>query len=131
MLNATKEFFTNYFKFSGRTTRKDYWLAILGLIIISFIISIIAGLIFGAAPQTFTTTDPSGILKEYFSHGANIIYSIWDLILIIPGLAITVRRLHDINKSGFWILLELIPVIGSIIIFIFTLLPAVNDGNNY
>ena len=126
MVKATKEFFTKYAVFEGRTSRKDFWLAVLGIALITFVVGVICSLL-GANLNPSTDVD----LKEYFSNVGNIIYVIWSLALFIPEVAISVRRLHDINKSGWWYLLNAIPVIGGIILFIFYLLPAVNEGNNY
>jgi uncharacterized membrane protein YhaH (DUF805 family) len=57
--------------------------------------------------------------------------SIYSLGVLCPGLAVLVRRLHDTNRSGFWALLGLIPVIGSIVVLVFLCLPSVNEGNEF
>ena len=121
MINATKEMFQKYAVFKGRTSRAGFWWAVLGYVILSVIVSIIAGLIMG----TPSTTDPNSM------SAMNPIYSIWVLATIIPCLALEVRRLHDINKSGWWIFISLVPFVGSIILLVFYCLPAVNEGNNY
>ena len=88
----------NGFNFNGRSRRRDYWLAYLINIIIFIIFSVLDSL----------------IPIEVFS----ILLGIYTLALIIPLLALTIRRLHDIGKSGFWIFLSLIPF-GSIVVLIF------------
>ena len=118
MVEAVKEFFTKYATFNGRTSRKDFWLAILGLFIISFIIGFIGGFI-------------SGFFNIDTEKSTTIISGIFSLIILIPSIAIEVRRLHDINKSGWYLLLCLIPIIGSLILLVFYCLPAVDEGNNY
>ena len=116
MVEATKEFFTKYATFSGRTSRKNYWLAVLGLFLIAFVIGIIAGIIGYAL-------DNKNI--------SNIFMAIFELAILIPGIAMSVRRLHDINKSGWWYFISFVPFVGSIILFVFTVLPSVEEGNNY
>lgn len=134
MIKATKSYFTNYFNFKDRTSRADYWWAVLGIFLLTFIIAFIAGLIFKvpeAATSYATQEEAMEFLKAYFTSGYVIVLMIWSLVLFIPGIAIVVRRLHDINKSGWWYLLNFIPYIGSLIIFIFMLLPSVKEGNRF
>ena len=131
MINATKKYFQNYFVFKGRTSRADFWWAILGIFILTFIIMFIAGLIFGTPAEIDSTTASADALKNYFSSGYNIVNLIWDLILIIPSISLCVRRLHDINKTGWLYLLIFIPCVGGIILLIFNLMPSVDEGNSY
>ena len=126
MVKATKEYFTRYADFKGRTSRADFWWACLGLVLITFVVSLVCTLLGGTLTST-ENVDPA----TYFSNIGNIIYLVYCLVLIIPGIAICVRRLHDINKSGWWYLLEFVPFVGGIVLFIFYLLPAVNEGNRY
>ncbi|MEB5476332.1 DUF805 domain-containing protein [Acinetobacter pollinis] len=93
----------NYANFSGRARRKEYWYFVLGQLIISII---------------------TGLLDE-------TIFNISTLILFIPGLAVLVRRLHDINKSGWWILISLIPFIGSIILLVWLLTNTKSEKNQW
>ena len=51
-----------------------------------------------------------------------VLYVVWGLGTIIPGLALLVRRLHDIDHSGFWVFIALVPLIGAIVLFVFTVL---------
>ncbi len=118
MVNATKEMFSNYCVFSGRTSRANFWWAALGVFILSFIIGFIGGFILGLAGVEPTKA-------------STIVSSVWGLATLLPILGIEVRRLHDINKSGWWILITLIPVVGSIILLVFFCMPSVNDGNKY
>ena len=87
----------NFTDFSGRSTLRDYWMAVLFNVIVSLILGIVARLI-----------DTSAII------------SIYSCLTIIPGLALTIRRLHDSGKTALSLLYLLIPGIG-IIILIFLL----------
>lgn len=86
---AIKLFFSNYANFSGRSRRSEYWYATL----FNFLMS----LIIGSIPYVGT---------------------IWALVVFIPSLAVCARRLHDIGKSGWWYLLNFIPLVGSIILIV-------------
>ena len=118
MINATKDMFTKYAVFTGRTSRADFWWAILGYFLLSLVVGIIGGVIFGTNGDT--------------ANGSmNILSAIWYLATFLPALGLEVRRLHDINKSGWLVLISLIPCVGSIILLVFFCMPAVNEGNKY
>ncbi len=85
--------------FKGRARRKEYWMFAL-FNIIFLIIAAILDNVFGL---TFSREIPYGY-----------IYLLYALIVIVPGLAVSVRRLHDISKSGWWYLIAFIPLIGAI-----------------
>lgn len=115
MINAVKEMFSKYCVFSGRTSRANFWWAVLGIFILTFIVGMIAMAIGGSTE----------------SNGYILITSIWSLVLLLPTLGMQVRRLHDINKSGWYWFLNLIPLVGGIILFVFFCLPAVDKDNSY
>jgi len=104
---------TDYFNFQGRARRKEYWMFTLFSSIIYTIFFIIFAKIMSS---------PNGYI---------ITVVIYTLAVFFPTLAVTVRRLHDINRSGWWYLLNFIPVIGVLIIFIFLLLDSTPGDNNY
>ena len=118
MVDALKEFFSKYATFSGRTSRKTYWLTVLGLFLVAFVIGFVAGFV-----SVFLKMDP-----EVFSKNLSLVL---ELIVLIPSIALDARRLHDINKSGWWQLIALVPFVGSIILLVFFCLPSVNEGNKY
>ena len=99
-IEATKLYFTRYADFSGRSRRSEYWWASLTIAVI--------GAIVGAALADWSW--------------------IWSLATLVPGLAITVRRLHDIGKSGWWYLICLIPVVGSIILLVWCCKDSTEDN---
>lgn len=96
-----------YSNFTGRARRTEYWM--FGLI--NFIISIVLAVLQAA-------TD--------FSLISSIIYYGYSLIVLIPGLAVSVRRMHDIGKSGWMLLIILIPIIGPIWLIVL----AATEGNS-
>lgn len=96
----------NYRDFSGRATRTEYWMFFLYNLIIIFALRLLQGLI-GVPPVL------------------NLVYS---LLLLVPSLALTFRRLHDTGKSAWWLLICLVPYAGVIVILIFACLQS--EGNN-
>lgn len=102
-MNWYLEVLKKYVVFSGRARRKEYW--IFGLInLIAFIVLLLIDILIG----TFDYESEHGILS-----------SIYVLITFLPNLAVSIRRLHDIGKSGWWVMIFLIPIIGQIVLLIF------------
>lgn len=106
---------TKYATFSGRASRSEFWLFVLENIILSMVVGFLSALI---------SNYVSGLLGGLLS----ILYI---LVLIVPSLAISVRRLHDSNKSGWFILAGLIPFIGGIVLLVLYLLPSDSGENRY
>ncbi len=102
MPDAVRSVLTQYATFSGRARRSEYWYFVLAYFIASIIAAIIDGIL--GTSGTFGST--------------GLIGGILTLALLIPSLAVAIRRLHDINKSGWWVLLGLIPLIGAIILIV-------------
>jgi len=101
-----------YAVFSGRSRRKEYWIFSLFNIIISIVLGF--------------TEAALGMSGEM---GMGIISIIYALFVFLPGLAVTVRRLHDTNRSGWWIFISLIPLIGAIVLLVFMVTDS-NEGDN-
>lgn len=104
-----------YAVFSGRARRKEYWFFILFNFIIALVLGFIDNL-FG----TVTAETGIGFLSGFYS-----------LAVLIPGLAVAVRRLHDTDRSGWWLLISLIPVIGVLVILFFLVLDSQPGDNQY
>ena len=69
----------------------------------------------------------SNLITGVFS----VLFILFNLAILLPNLAISVRRLHDIDRSGWWILIALIPFIGGIVLLIFDLLPGTPQENRF
>lgn len=115
---AGKRFFKKYATFSGRASRSEYWWWML----ISGIVTL------ALSAGTVLSEDGSEGVVGMLTSGVLIL---WALATIVPSLALTVRRLHDSNKSGWMYLLGLIPIVGGIIVLVFVLLPADPAGQQY
>lgn len=107
---------TDFANFSGRARRREYWLFTLAGVVIGVIFQILSLL------ATATTSAVAVGLVNFLS----IVVSV---AMLIPSLAVCVRRLHDTGKSGLWLLLLLVPLVGAIVILVFELLPG-NEGDN-
>lgn len=124
---AFSRFWTKYATFSGRASRSEYWWWMLIDLVIWIVLGILARL--GGAG----VTDASGAMTG--PNGLGIVVSIvivlFALATIVPSLALTVRRLHDANLSGFFIFLSLVPFVGGIIVLVMTLLPSNPQGQRF
>lgn len=108
----------NYANFKGRARRAEYWYFVLGnfLLIIPFYVLTIIGAI----------ND-----NTLFLTAGVIVYALVILATIVPSLAVVVRRLHDINKSGWYYFIALIPLIGGIILLVWLFTDGDRFDNNY
>lgn len=111
-----------YADFSGRSRRKEYWMFTLFNILVMVGISIIGGILGGFTPgETGEMSLGGGIMFG--------LIGIYALAIFIPALAVQVRRFHDQDKSGWFVLLGFIPYIGGIIVLVFMCLDG-NKGEN-
>ncbi len=103
----------NYAVFSGRARRKEYWMFGLFYIIFAIVLSIIESIL--------------GLGSE----GGGLLSGLFVLAMLIPSFAVTVRRLHDTDHSGWWLLIGLVPLIGALILLIFMANDSQSDENQY
>lgn len=92
-LEAVALFFSRYADFKGRSRRSEYWWVMLFNVIVSVVLVLL--------PDSLA-----------------FLSSLWSLAILIPSLAICIRRLHDVGKSGWWYLFILIPLVGGIILLV-------------
>jgi len=114
-MNWFIEVVKKYAVFTGRARRKEYWFYVLFYLIFALIIGVVDAMIFGVDPGR--STGPLGM--------------IYVLALLVPSLAVGVRRLHDTSRSGWWMLLLLLPLIGPIILLVFFVLDSTPGDNEY
>ena len=113
---SIKHVFSNMTNFSGRASRSEFWWFYLFTVIIGLVLSIIV--------NTTGSNSASDL-------GINIITFVVYVILILATLSVSVRRLHDSNKSGWLVLLNLLCCIGPIILIIFWVQPSTEGDNTY
>lgn len=104
-----------YAVFSGRARRKEYWMFVLFNIIFAFLAIILDNIL--------------GVAVEGVGYGP--LYGLYLLAVLIPGLAVSVRRLHDVGKSGWMILIALIPLIGAIWLTVLMVTDSNTGENQY
>lgn len=109
--DAVKRAFENYCGFTGRASRSEYWW--FGLFCFAANIVLTYGLmIFGAKVGVYASW-------------------LFQLAVLLPSLGLAVRRLHDINKSGWWFLINLIPLVGNIIFIVWACKESQPTANEY
>jgi uncharacterized membrane protein YhaH (DUF805 family) len=104
--DAIKTCFTKYAEFKGRAARPEYWWFFLSYLILVVVLSFLG------------------------SFGRALSFIVW-LAYIVPLLAAGVRRLHDTDKSGWWLLIGLIPLVGTIILIVFLATAGQPAANQY
>ncbi len=114
-----------YVGFGGRARRREFW----SFALVNFAIVLV--LAFGAG-LTGGITNVGG--HPNFTPGSSIFYGLYvlyTLAVLIPSLAVSVRRLHDTGRSGFWLLLAFVPIIGGLVLLVFYALDSQPGENQY
>jgi uncharacterized membrane protein YhaH (DUF805 family) len=105
------QYFTNalkkYADFSGRATRQEYWMYILFYMVFYIVLAVVEGVL-----------------------GLSILTTVFSLGLLVPTISLAARRLHDTGRTGWWQLLSLVPIVGSIVLIVF-LVQDSDDDNPY
>ena len=109
---AVRAFFSNYAKFDGRSARSEYWWPVLAMTIVNYFIIL--------PIQLLVSEGFGGILSIIFS-----------LVILIPSIAVAIRRLHDTDKSGWWYLLIFLPIIGWIALIVFFATAGTSGSNRF
>ncbi len=108
-LMAVKE---KYAVFNGRSRRSEYWYFVLFYVVIAIGLSLIERM-FGMGS----------------SSGFGLLSTIWFLAMLIPSISVGVRRLHDTDRTGWWLLISFVPLIGAIVLIVFLVMDS-QPGNN-
>lgn len=117
---ALKAFWSNYRNFKGRARRSEYWFIQLFLVATNL----------AAAVIDLALMD--GDVDRFIANGGGgIVGLIWILATIVPALAVLIRRLHDTNRSGWWALIGLVPIVGTIVILVFTVKDSDQGKNRF
>lgn len=96
----------NYAGFEGRARRREYW----NFVLFNFLATLVLGVVDVVLDIT-------------------VLAPLYSLAVLIPSIAVTVRRLHDTDRSGWWILISLVPVVGFIVLLVFTLMDGTPGPN--
>jgi len=118
MGEAVRSVFSKYATFTGRAPRSEFWWWML----FSVIVHLAAGIL-------------DSLLAPVFGYpamdGPHVVNGLTGLALLIPTLAVTVRRLHDVDRSGWWILLNFLPVIGFLVLLYWYIQPSKPGANRF
>lgn len=104
-----------YAVFRGRAHRPEFWYFVLFNIIISLVLMMVDNILGTFDPET----------------NAGLLHGLYTLAVLVPSIAVTVRRLHDSGRSGWWVLIGLVPVVGFIVLLIFAILAGTPGPNQY
>lgn len=114
-MNWYLEALKKYATFEGRARRTEYWFFVL-FNVLAIIVLEILDVVLG----TFSKETGFGLLSGLYA-----------IAVLLPSLAVIVRRLHDTDRSGWWILIEFIPLIGGLVLLVFTLLDSTPGSNRF
>lgn len=114
-MNWYLEVMKKYAVFNGRARRKEYWMFALFSSVILVVLTVI--------DNSTGTFDPEV--------GLGLLGGLYTLAVLIPGIAVSVRRLHDTNRSGWWVPIVLIPLVGAIVLLVFTVQDSQSGENQY
>ena len=117
-VDAVKICLTKYADFKGRASRPEYWWFALFSFMLAFVAAFIPAFFSAFGPTPFTA----------FLSLINLLIS---LALILPSIAVAVRRLHDIDRTGWWILIGLVPLVGLIAMLVFLTKPGTAGQNRF
>jgi uncharacterized membrane protein YhaH (DUF805 family) len=102
--------FNKYAVFTGRSPRPEYWFWVLFTFVVTVVLHLLGAVL--------------GVL-------ATVLYTLFWVATIVPSIAVGVRRLHDIDRSGWWLLIGLVPVAGWIVLLVFACLPGTPGPNRF
>ncbi|MGI9328314.1 MAG: DUF805 domain-containing protein [Pseudomonadales bacterium] len=112
-----------YAEFRGRSDRAEYWSFTIGL----FLTFIAVATLFGWFASLFRLSTEGGLIGAL----ATLVFGAICIVTFIPSLAVTVRRLHDGGRSGWFCLLSLVPAVGGLLLLLLLALPGEAEANDY
>ena len=134
---AVRRFWKKYATFTGRASRAEFWWWFLVSYLISFVLGIVGQAIAGPQPPPPTSGASEAEAMQYFSSvlgwiaQASIVSWIWALATFVGTLALSTRRLHDTNRSGWWYLIALVPLVGAVVLIVFWAKAPKPEGQRY
>jgi uncharacterized membrane protein YhaH (DUF805 family) len=120
-----------YVDFSGRSQRKEYWMFLLFIIISSLVLGTLDSVLGLGGGTSHYNYGGDGSYGAGGSMHGGWLSNIFALAILIPSLAVGVRRLHDLDKSGWWLLLNFIPLVGFIIVLVWNCTEGTRGPNRF
>jgi uncharacterized membrane protein YhaH (DUF805 family) len=125
MLNWMLLPYRRYAEFNGRSRRREYWSFVLFYVLVFFVLNALFG-------TNDWTRSPTGFgYGSVLAGGGGIVGGLFALFTFVPALAVGVRRLHDQDRSGWLLLLSLIPLLGGFALLVLMCLSGTNGSNRY
>jgi uncharacterized membrane protein YhaH (DUF805 family) len=103
-----------YTVFTGRARRTEYWMFTLASVIIAIVLAVL-----------------DNLLGLSLIPGTGVLGMLYSLAVLLPSIGVSVRRLHDTGRSGWWLLIGLIPLVGAIVLIVFLATPGAVGANSY
>ncbi|MBZ4021192.1 hypothetical protein CKO11_01775 [Rhodobacter sp. TJ_12] len=125
LITSVKTCFRKYATFRGRAPRSEFWWFVLFFMLGSIVLATIETALLGIGDVSHVRGG-----YEWHSNGGPL-SGLFALGMLLPMLAVTVRRLHDVGKSGWFILIGLIPLIGSLVLLYFYVQPSQQGSNSF
>ena len=97
-----------YAVFHGRAHRAEFWWFVLFNAIFSYALNVTFGASVGVPEESISSASPQAVLP-----------AIYGLAMFLPAIGVSIRRLHDTNRSGWWLLIALFPIVGAIVLIVF------------
>lgn len=113
-MNRYLDVIRKYAVFQGRARRADYWTFVIGNFLIGFLLSSI---------ERVSGLNPGS--------DQSVLASLYGLFVLVPGIAVTARRLHDINRSAYWCCLAFVPILGWVVLLFFMVQEGDTGENPY
>ena len=104
-----------YAEFTGRSRRKEYWMFTLLCVVVAVVLGIVESIL------------GLGGMVGYYGP----LTALFLLAILVPSIAVGIRRLHDTNRSGWWILISFVPFVGGLILLVFYVLEGTRGPNEY
>jgi len=121
MATAVRTVLGKYVTFTGRASRPEYWWWILAMVLLFIILGLVDGALLA----------PVMGFEAFAPEAGQPLSMIASLGILLPSVAVSVRRLHDTDRTGWWLLLGLIPVVGNIVLLIFYVQPGTAGDNRF
>jgi uncharacterized membrane protein YhaH (DUF805 family) len=108
------EVLRKYAVFDGRARRQEYWMFVLISTLLPFVALMLAS-----------------VLGMQMGNGATVLLAVYYVAVLLPSIAVWVRRLHDTGRSGWWVLASFVPLLGTIALLVFSLQDSETGTNQY